>query len=209
VLMVGAQAWACRMAQALSELGFRVLFMDTNRANLAAARMAGIPTHVGSALTENLADSVDLGGIGRLLALTPNDEMNALATQQFGRVFGRANVYQLASTTEKGQSNAQEKHLHGRWLFAPSASYMTFDELADKGWIVKVSKVTDAFDYAAFRDLYGSDALVLFIVDQQNRLGIMTADGTVAPVPGQTLISLVPAHPDGTPAARDGAVETR
>lgn len=207
VLIVGAQKWACRIAQTLSDLGFRVLMMDTNRANVAAARLLGLPTHVGSALAENVSDNLDLGGIGRLLALTPNDEVNALAAQQFSRIFGRANVYQLPPKGHETRRGSHEKHLHGRWLFDSSVTYTTIDEWADKGSTVKATKLTSEFDYTVFRNRYGSTAVPLFIVNHQGRLTVLTADTAAAPIPGQTLISLIPHLPDEAKQIPERAAE--
>ncbi len=198
VLMIGAQPWACRIAKALTELGFRVIMMDTNRANEAAARLLGLPTHVGSALADNVADNLDLAGIGRLLAMTPNDEVNALACQQFSRTFGRTDVYQLPPKSEHGRRSEQEKHLHGRWLFASKVTYGTIEELANADWTVKATKLTAEFNHAAFQKRYGLSSIPLFLVNQQGKLHIMVADEPVAPASGQTLISLIPPQSERT-----------
>ena len=198
VLIVGAQKWACRMAQTLSDFGFRVLLLDTNRGNTAAARLLGLPTCIGSALADNIADNLDLGGIGRLLAMTPNDEVNALACQQFSRIFGRVNVYQLPPKSDRERKPAHERHLHGRWLFGSSVSCASFDDWTDSGWTIKATKLTPEFDYAAFRSIHGALAVPLLVVTQQGRLIVVTAEKPVAPAPGQTLVSLVPPLPQGT-----------
>lgn len=198
VLMIGAQRWACRIAQALTDLGFRVVLMDTNRANEAAARLLGLPTLVGSALADNVADNLDLAGIGRLLALTPNDEVNALACQQFSRIFGRTDVYQLPPKSDRGRRSEQEKHLHGRWLFASTVTYAAIEELANADWTVKATKLTAEFNYAAFQGLYGLSSIPLFVVNQQGKLHILIADEPVVPVPTQTLIALIPPQPERT-----------
>lgn len=192
VLIIGAQKWACRIARTLTEFGFKVILMDTNRANVSAARLLGFPTHIGSALAQNVADNLDLGGMGRLLALTPNDEVNALACQQFSRIFGRANVYQLPPKSDKERKPAHERHLHGRWLFSRSVSYASLEDRAENGWTIKTTRLTPEFDYAAFRGIHGDRAIPLFVITQQGRLIVLTAEAPVEPVPGQTLVSLVP-----------------
>ncbi|MCZ7528444.1 MAG: cation:proton antiporter [Acidimicrobiia bacterium] len=96
VLVVGAHRWARDIGSVLAERGVRVVMVDNDRANVVAARLAGFPSVYGSVLSDRALDEVDLGGIGRMLALTPNDEVNALAAQQFVPIFGRKNVFQLA-----------------------------------------------------------------------------------------------------------------
>lgn len=96
LLIVGAEAWARAVAELLQERGYRVLLVDTNRDHIAAARMAGLEAYHGSVLSDHFFDDVDLGGIGRLLAVTPNDGVNVLALQKFSRKLGSAEVYRLA-----------------------------------------------------------------------------------------------------------------
>lgn len=209
ILIVGAQKWSCRMAQILSDLGYRVEVLDTNRENATLARMAGLSSHVGSALAGNIADDLDLSGIGRLLALTPNDEVNALATQQFARILGRANVYQLPPKHDQGQRGFREKHLHGRWLFDCSSTFLALDEKANRGWTVKVTKLTPEFDFTALRKRYDSGIIPLFVVAPKGRLSIVTADETPSPLAGQTLISLVPPTPDGAILTKVGLTKAQ
>ena len=69
---------------------------------------------------EHLLDEINLGGVGRLLAATPNDWVNILAVHRFVRVFGRSEVYQVPPR-KRGESD-DHRHLHGRWLFDETVS---------------------------------------------------------------------------------------
>src|SRR5690606_20915260 len=91
VLIIGAHDWARRIAEVLHNAQQKVIVMDTNFANVQAARLAGLDTYYGSATAET-DEEFKLDGIGRLLALTSNDEVNTLAALQFGAEFGRAEV---------------------------------------------------------------------------------------------------------------------
>ena len=101
--------------------------------------------------------------IGRLLALTPNEEVNSLAALHFAGLFGRENVFQLTpephgaatsgptptptpSPTSPRRSTAQldaaETHepgravaleLHGRVLFGPGMTYTRLALLLAEG----------------------------------------------------------------------------
>lgn len=83
VLIVGAHSWAQAIAVALHAEGYRVLVVDDNWANVSTARMAGLPTFYASILSQYALDEIELGGIGRLLALTSDNEFNSLAALQF------------------------------------------------------------------------------------------------------------------------------
>ena len=160
----------------------RVLLVDTNRGETAAAKLAELPTYHGNILGEETLEEIDLGGLGRLLALTPNDEVNVLAVQRFAPLFGRASVYQLPPREGAKGRVAMAKHLAGRWLFQQRSDEREARP-ANRGRApsVKATKLTEEFDYAAFRAMHGPEALPLFTITDSGRLTIRTADETAEP----------------------------
>jgi hypothetical protein len=68
--------------------------------------------------------------------------------------------------------------------------------------VIKVTKLTDAFDFDAFRHHHGDKAVPLFVLDDARGLSVLTPDAPAAPRPGVTVISLV----DPAPAAAVEAV---
>jgi NhaP-type Na+/H+ or K+/H+ antiporter len=192
VLFASAHPGARAIAQAVQASGFPVLLVDNNRGNASAARLEGLPTAFTSVLSEDALDGVAQSGLGRLLALTPDDEVNALAALHFREPFGRAEVYQLPP--RKGGSPRVESappHLRGRYLFAPGATYDALDARFAAGHVVKVTRLSEEFDWAAFRERYGEDALLLFLVPEPGLLQVSVADRPPSPRPGQTVIGLV------------------
>jgi NhaP-type Na+/H+ or K+/H+ antiporter len=196
VLLVGAQSWARLIAAALKEKGYAVCLVDSNRENIAAARMAGLPTYADSILAEYAIEEIYLGGIGRILAMTPNDWVNVLAVQRFRPVFGRAQCFQLSPRKDPAHKKERHKHLHGRWLFGEAVTYATLSQRFAAGATVKTTKLSKSFDYQAFRDMYGESAVPLFVISEKGTLSVVTADQPIVPTPGQTLISLV-SEPSG------------
>lgn len=189
VLFVGAHPPARAIARSIQDLGYRVLLVDSNWEHTQAARMEGLPTYFGNILNEEV-DSLDLSGIGRLMAMTPNDEVNSLATLHFREVFGRSEVYQLPCHPSV-RSDAVPLHLRGRLLFS---SDMTFSQLCDlfqEGMEVKVTPLTTTFTFEAFRKHYDKAALPLFLQDEQGQLMIFATDQPPVPKDSQTIISLI------------------
>ncbi len=76
ILFAGAEPGIREIAKQVHAKGIPVLLVDTNYANVAAAKMAGLPAECVSILSEHLREELDLAGIGRLLAMTANDEVN-------------------------------------------------------------------------------------------------------------------------------------
>lgn len=192
VLIVGAYAWARPIAGLLQAAGFRVLLVDTNLANIAAARMAGLPVYHGNILTDRALEEMPLDGIGRLIAWTPNDEVNALAALQGAELFGRAEVYQLPpKDMSNNQAVIMPQHLRGRLLFNEGLTYAALTERLAAGAIVKKTPLTKEFDYQAFQAHYGDSAVPLFVIEATGNLLVCTAGDKPLPKSGQTLISLV------------------
>ncbi len=191
ILMVGAHRWARMLAEAVQKQGFRALLIDTNRAHLAEARMAGLETHNDSILAEHLLDEIDLGGTGRLIVATPNDWVNILAVHRFMRVFGRGEVYQVAPRKGAESGDDAHRHLHGRWLFDERLTYQQLNKRIADGAVIKTTTLSDEFTYESFREHYGETAVALFVVTPSRRLEVITTDQPPDPKPGDTLISLV------------------
>jgi NhaP-type Na+/H+ or K+/H+ antiporter len=192
VLMVGAHGWVRTIASALQAEGYDVLLIDTNRENLNQARLAGIPTAYASILSEHVLDEIEIGSLGRLFALTSNDEVNSLASLHFIEVFGREKVYQLVpKESGSGRKEPISMPLRGRLLFAPDMTYSQLTQRFAAGAVVKTTKLTGQFDYDDFLARYGSTAVPLLLIDETGNLRVFTTDQELFPRPGETLISLV------------------
>jgi NhaP-type Na+/H+ or K+/H+ antiporter len=191
VVFVGAHAWVRAVADVLGQRGFRVLLVDTNRNNIAAARLAGLDTYSGSILAEYALDEMDLGGTGRLIAATPNDWVNVLAVQRMTRVFGRSGVYQLPSPEEQKEGGSGHRHLHGRWAFGKDMTFAKLAGHAARGATVKATPLTEEFTFESFRQMHGDRAVPMFLVRDEKRLIVLAEDQTAEPKPGDVLISLV------------------
>jgi len=191
LLIVGAAYFAREIALAVKSCGVRVLLVDTNRDNIASARMAGLSVHFGSILAEDTLQKIDLAGIGRVLALTSNDEVNTLATQRFAHLFGRAGLFQVPPKGSESGKSGIDSHLHGRLLFRKDATFARLCALVDGGAKVRTTKLSSEFNYDAFRARHGDSALTLFVITEAGRLSPIVCNEKLDPHPGQTIISLV------------------
>ncbi|MFQ6044834.1 MAG: cation:proton antiporter [Gemmatimonadales bacterium] len=200
LLLIGAVEWVRALAATLEEVGIKVVLADANWRNVTAARRAGLKAHYVDALSEQAVDELDLGGIGRVLALTQNDEVNALSTLHFSEDFGRSNVYQLPTgdAPKGGRQQSIPTHLRGRTLFANQATHEHMTSRFQAGATIKKTRLTDEFDYDAYRAHYGESALPLMLVKETGDVIVMTATAAATPKRGQTLVSLVDATTDAT-----------
>ncbi|MDA7978256.1 MAG: cation:proton antiporter [Pirellulales bacterium] len=202
IIFAGAGPFVRQLAKTVQAEEFPVLLVDTNYRNLSAARMLGLPTCDASILSEYVLEEVELSGIGRLLAMTQNDEVNSLAGREFIEQFGRAGVYQVspeASNTERREKISQ--HHQARLLFAPDITVNELNACVAEGGTIKKTKLTEEFGLDDFREMYGKQALMLCVLDG-NSLLINTIDQPLKPKVGQTLICLVQSKPEVNEAAQ-------
>ncbi|MEZ4670795.1 MAG: sodium:proton antiporter [Anaerolineae bacterium] len=191
-LIVGAHRWARAIAQVLKKAGFTVLLVDTNWMNVQQARMDGLNVVYGNILSGQTDELLDLAGIGRVLALTPNDEVNALTALKFTRLFGRAQVFQLPLAQPNGERQSISQEMGGRRLFNAKMGYRDFRALIESGAQIKATPLTPEFDYAAYQAQYDGQAHPLFAIEKSGRLVVATVDAPLKPQAGMTVIGVVP-----------------
>lgn len=193
LLIVGAHIWARSIAKFLHENGFQVSLVDSNWANVSAARQEGLQAYYENILLEDISEDIELDGIGKLIALTRNDEVNSLAALHFIEDFGRSQVYQLPKLSKFSARSEESipQHLRGRLLFGAEATFSYLDSKFASGASLKKTPLTDEFNYDSFQSLYGEKALPLFLIKESGELVVLALDNTPTPLPGQYLISLV------------------
>ncbi len=192
VLFVGANQLARSLAKILNEHGFRTALIDSNPQNVIASKNAGLSAVHGEALSEAILDDLDLAGIGRMMATTTNNEVNSLAVLQFQEIFGRAEVYQLATDNLVNGQETIAQHLKGRVLFGSNITCERIKSKMEMGANIQVTKLTEDFDYLAYQSLYDKQAIPFLLITEKRKLLIYTSDYQPLPKTGQTLISLVP-----------------
>lgn len=204
ILFVGAQPWVRRVAKALQDLGVRVLLIDANARNVRVARRAGIPAQRTNILAEGVIDDLDLNGIGRLAAVTPNDEVNALAALHFAEVFESDHVYQLPMRTESnGSAAANEipRHLSGRPLFASDATHVSIEERFDAGARVRTIRLSAETEW--LREAADDETFTPLFLVRGQKVRIFAEDSEITPLPDDLLVALVTPDPSSDALWRD------
>jgi NhaP-type Na+/H+ or K+/H+ antiporter len=192
VLFAGASNVVREIALAVKSEGFPVLVVDTNPSNIAAARMAGLPVCYASIGSEFVLQETDLGEIGRLLAMTPNDEVNALAATELSQEFGRANCYQLAPPERGNQRHERvPHHLRGRLLFNKKITAEQLRDRFEDGARIKKTTLSDDYTYADFLAKFGDSAVLMFVISDKSRLLVCATDTKTEPKKGDKLIAMV------------------
>lgn len=185
VLIIGANPVARAIGEAIDREGFKVHMIDSNYWKFADAKLSRIPVQHGNLFT--LAEDEEaLQGIGKLLALTSNDQVNSLACLRFAEQFGKANLFQLPFKADF-QTPAD---LRGRILFTPDLTYDEFNKKLDQGWVVKATNITEEFTFEKWKAQYEGKALLLFTSLKKEWIHPATTEAAPSPKVGGKVIFL-------------------
>jgi NhaP-type Na+/H+ or K+/H+ antiporter len=189
LLLLGAHDWARDMATALQKTGADVLLVDSNRRHVTHARIGGLDARVRNALVEGELEDLDLSGKGTFLALTSNDEVNALACERMTEIFGRSGVFQLV--TDQEAARGEELDAGGRRLFGPEVTYKGIGQRVREGWTFKTTPLSVEFTLEDYRARYGEDAIPLFVIEDDGDIRVVTAELAILPRRDERLVALV------------------
>ena len=212
VLLIGANVVSRNIAKALRDKGFRILLTDVSWENIRAARMEGLSTYYGSPVSEHADRHLDLVGIGRLLALSPHGELNALASMRYRSEFGKHRVYSVLTASEKSLSDKHKvgaQH-RGNSLFGDDVTYAKLASLISQGGEIRSTQLTESFAFDDFRRV-NRGAIPLFCLDKRGRLRLFLVGEKLAPERGWTLMSLAPpkGHAAKAPNAESKPAESK
>jgi len=202
-LIIGANPVARLIARALNENGYRTRLTDTSWTNVKASRMEGLDTYYGNAVSEHADRHLDLIGLGQVLTLTPQKELNALAALRYRAEFGANSIYALSvdkdsnSSSEQGSRTSVSHNSH--ILFGRDTTFSKLASLVAQNASIKHTGLSENFTFADYQDEYGKRALPLFAFDSKKRLHFFTATDDISLVEGWTIVSLIQAEQDETP----------
>ncbi|HEY9885881.1 MAG TPA: NAD-binding protein, partial [Vampirovibrionales bacterium] len=200
VLMIGAHEPSQLMAKALHKEGIEVMLVDTNRENLNQAQALGLKTFYASILSEYALDEIDLANLGRVMALTSNDEVNSLTCINLSEAFGKAEVYQLTpKLSGDNRKRLDLQHLQGRILFSDNLTYDHFVEFVEMGAYIETTLLPKDFDYSNFIEKIGDSRIPLFLIPREGEVSVLTKDNPIIPKAGQKLMSLVKKKEENPP----------
>ncbi len=180
ILIVGASMWAVSLARALEKAGARVVVADTRYRRVSRARQEGIEVHFADVLSEEATMDLPLERVSWILGATEDESYNALACLRFAREFGREAVLQLTPT----ELESAKSDMSGRAPWGEAGTYRAITSRYWKGHDFKVTQLTEAFGFEAFREK-NAEALPLFFV-KDDHLRLIEA-GTLPPVGAQVV----------------------
>lgn len=193
-LVVGANDVARTIALALKKYDCRVVLTDSNWDYIRAARMAGLETYYGNAVSSHADEYLDVIGIGHLLALTPDKHFNAVAAMHFESDFGSRNVFRLNGRRHNSgleKHSASQAH-NGAALFGEDISYKKLASLINQGGEIKHTKLSDNFTLEDYYAQYKASQLIpMFAIDPKGYIYTYTISDEFVVKAGWTIVSLI------------------
>ena len=190
-LLMGSNDFTVDLGVLLQNEGFVVRVVDSNYENVSTARLRGLEAYHGNILSEFTETDLDLGGIGRLLAMTRNDEANALACKHLEEEFGSSEVYQLPPRPGQAGQEAPSRFQLGRLLFGPGMDYDQIQTWRREGATLKRTQLTEKFGFSDFRAAYRDQCWPLLMYRNPHEVAVATVQNPFEPTAGWTLVSLV------------------
>ncbi len=195
LLIFGSFPFTRQLAKLLQERDIRTVLADTNWESIRLARMDNIPVYFGNPASSHAETHLDLGGIGRVLLVSPYRQTNPLVKVFYQDELGEDAVFELTSGEQK---HARYKMVHGNnaALFDESMSYAKLASMSAQGAQVKVTRITENFSFEQFAEYYPK-AVPLCVWDQKT-LTLVTANDDVSKLveEGCEVFSLIPSNGD-------------
>lgn len=191
-LIVGADGLARAIAETLQKNGIRTIVADQAWENIKAANMQGVRTYWGNVVSVHAENHLDLSGVGGLLALSANNDLNALAARHYRLEFGPSNIYAIRNRQSGNRTRQDTVAIQhgGQPLFEESLTRDELCRLLAAGAKMKTTSLTDDFSYADYLRQNQKQRIPLFAIDPGKRPYPMTAGRTLTPGAGWKIIGL-------------------
>jgi NhaP-type Na+/H+ or K+/H+ antiporter len=192
VLFIGAFDWVRTLAKIIQKNGFKVALIDTSLPNINKSRESGLKAYHGNVLSEAIADEIDLDGIGKLAAFTPNDEVNAMAALNFSEHFDSEHIFQLKPhlNETKGFNAHAPKHLRGRFLFSDDFFFETIRELTKEGFEIEEMQLSKENTFEKMVNNNIGEVVPLFLITPTKKLKVFFENSEFEPGENDKIVVL-------------------
>lgn len=146
-MIVGAHALGVGIANWIKKKNIEIVLVDRDSYDVYLARKKGLSAHKGDALNEYFIEQLPLAGIGKLLALTSNDEVNTLACQLGKRYFGKDKTFQIHKSL-KDKDESFLKAAGGMLIFPKLPNLLkTLEEIRKNNFVFEEFQGTPPEDF--------------------------------------------------------------
>ncbi|MBV1915243.1 MAG: sodium:proton antiporter [Pseudomonadales bacterium] len=194
VLIIGSNGFSRAVGLALQGLDYRVKIIDSSWDAIKEARMDGLDTYYGNPVSAHADHYLDLVGIGSVFAMSRRPALNTLACMKYADEFSKQQVFTLRNAEEKDESGLTRisRTYRTTRLFGADITSQKLNSLLGQGGEIKVTTLSEEFDFEAYRALYGNSPVLLMAIDPKQHIHPFTEDNGLKAVADWTLIALIP-----------------
>lgn len=196
-LIVGANRLAQIIALELQKNGIRTFLTDQNWSSVTEARLKGLSAYWGNPVSEHAERNINLIGIGHLLAVSPQIELNALAAHYYRLEFAPEHIFMIRNsepTAGKAEAKTEFKY-GGRTVFGESLNYQDLNRMLEQGAEMKTTLLTEEFSFEDYLEQTDEERVPLFAIDASNQVQVFTAEPDFQPKAGWKIMSLAEVVP--------------
>lgn len=177
VLIVGANHVAQQIGLSLKSAGVRVILVDRSAQHVKEARQNGLKTFYGHVTSAHAENHLDLTGIGRVIAVSRNQDLNSLAALHFRNEFGIANIYLVNQSAEAADEPGEVSGdlVAFQFLFSPEHTYQHLSNSLRAGARIGLFEVGED-DSGQLASALLPNAQYLFAINTDGRTFVYTAD---------------------------------
>ena len=187
-LIVGAHPWARQIAHAIKGAGFDVWLVDTNYDNIKEAELENLPAVHGNILSDTVYNQLPIARIGRMLALTSNNELNTLSMVQAQEWVGKENTYTLLYNID-GVPENKASLIRKKFLFNKTLGYQELEQHFRAGASIELVPYDEENETITAPRKGSPTRIPLFLVKDQ-QLHMITLDNKIQPRAGDRLLVL-------------------
>lgn len=189
ILIVGSSEPSRLIARYLKDNDRRVVLIDSNRSNIARAKMEGLEAIECDIYENDLLENIELNDMGYLLALTGSNTINEYALNKFRADFGEEGAFRLISAEE--MRDPQNNPEHG--LFSETDDYINISEVVRDYPMINEVTIKSEEHYKELIKATRKEikSIPLFVKDLKDEIHILPADSSKIEVePGFKLMYL-------------------
>ncbi len=190
LLLLGSNRFVLELSKVLMKHERPVLVADRNWFRLRDFRSEDVPVYYGEILSEDAEYQIDYNVYSDVLALTDNDDYNALVCADFAPEMGRNHVFQFGPHHGVPEGRKLPDTLGGRYL----QEAISFDDAADimaQGGRVAATKLSEEFTYEQYLE-QNPGAIPLVAIPAEGDLRVLRKDQPLNLVAGERVIALLP-----------------
>jgi len=131
-------------------------------------------------------------GIGHLLALSANIELNALATQYYRQALEPRRIFSIrVRPRQEGRDAAKTAFRYGgRVLFDNEITHRDLERRLREGADIRRTSLTEEFSFKDYLDDQSMRRLPLFAIDDADGIHVLTPDADFTPKAGWSILAL-------------------